>query len=85
MVSLVWLFRRTGFLTPPRATVRQKETLLQIMERKPLLAQKEFGTAEGCKAAIAEWVTIANELNQIAGGAQKSVAQWQKVGTLKYL
>lgn len=69
----------------PRATVRQKEFLLEFMEARPFLAQKEYGTAEGRRKAINDWSTLANALNNIAGGAQKSVSQWQKVGTLQCL
>ncbi|KAK3928030.1 Signaling mucin HKR1 [Frankliniella fusca] len=61
-----------------RGTPSQKAFLLEFLEQRPLLAQKEYGSAAGRKEAEAEWSGLARSLNQLLGGAQKTVVQWIK-------
>lgn len=74
------LFLQENWIAPAvRGTGEQKAALLSYLELRPMLAQKEYGCAAGRVAAQAEWKTLADDLNQIPGGAQKSAVQWMQV------
>ncbi|KAK3928640.1 hypothetical protein KUF71_016864, partial [Frankliniella fusca] len=71
--------RKDDWVQPAeRGTPAQKTFLLEFLEQRPLLAQKEYGSAAGRKEAEAEWAGLARSLNNIRGGAQKTVVQWIK-------
>ncbi|KAK3920665.1 Amyloid-beta A4 protein [Frankliniella fusca] len=61
-----------------RATPTQKYYLLQYMEARPHLAQKEFGTAAGRKDGRKEWETLSETLNNLPGASIKTCDQWIK-------
>lgn len=76
------LLIQIGWVLPAlKPTEEQKAYLLSYLEMRPMLAQKEYGTADGRIAAKKEWETLAAELNSMTRGSQKSSTQWMKVGS----
>ncbi|KAK3926719.1 LOW QUALITY PROTEIN: 60 kDa SS-A/Ro ribonucleoprotein [Frankliniella fusca] len=62
-----------------RATPDQKTFLLEYLERRPLLAQKEWKTPDGRVDALAEWAELKERLNAIPRGSEKSTEKWLKI------
>ena len=61
------------------ASADQKQYLISYMEKRIAFSQGEFDRAQGKEAFRREWASLAQSLNGVPRGSQKTIAQWQKV------
>ncbi|XP_034232798.1 mucin-5AC-like [Thrips palmi] len=64
-----------------RATAEQKRFLVSYMERHPAFCQREFASPQGAVLIRQTWERLANMLNEVEDGANKSTDQWMRYWT----